>query len=72
MSFNKDQYIHWQEKQLEPDLTMARSGGRPRNKGGVNLWEEFKRIQDMNDKWREEEEKAIGSVTGQGGDKSVG
>lgn len=51
---------------------MARSGGRPRNKGGVNLWEEFKRIQDMNDKWREEEEKAIGSVTGQGGDKSVG
>lgn len=55
MSLTTNAYIQWQEQQLEPDYRMSNQGGMPRNKGGVHLWDEFKKMQDRNQQMLEDE-----------------
>ena len=59
---NNQAYIQWEQQQLEPDYSLAHQGGRPRTKGGTNLWDEFKRMQDYNDAMRREEEEMLQNI----------
>ena len=52
---NNQAYIQWEQSQLEPEQRFAPQGGRPKNKDGVHLWEDFKRMQDLNQQRLEDE-----------------
>jgi hypothetical protein len=48
------QYDNWVASQLEPEQTITHQGGMPRPKG-INLWDDFKRMQDRDQQMLEDE-----------------